>query len=122
MKGKVQKIKPQQLWKSRSEYQGFPLQNGQTVLASLIIKLDMSNPSTPMCIPWFAVRDRYRSCGIGGLLVQIARQIQRQEIGRVEIFLVADHLTEKAQLFYQHEGFAKVNWGSDKKDRSAGTQ
>ena len=47
--------------------------------------------------------------------MQLACQIQRQEIGRVDIFLVADHLTEKAQLFYQREGFAKVNWGSDEK-------
>ena len=47
--------------------------------------------------------------------MQLACQIQRQEIGRVEIFLVADYLTEKAQLFYQRKGFAKVNWGSAEK-------
>ena len=47
--------------------------------------------------------------------MQLARQIQRQEIGRVDIFLVADRFTEKAKLFYQHEIFAKVNRGSDEK-------
>jgi len=85
------------------------MRNGETVVACVIMRT-----TNPMAILWFAVHERYRSCGIGTFLMYLACQIQRQKIGRVDIFLVADSETEKAIQFYERKGFVATDWGKDK--------
>ena len=84
------------------------IRNGETVFASIVMKT-----STPMVIIWFGVHGRFRSCGIGSFLMHLACRIQRQMIGRVDIFLVADFETEKAIQFYEREGFVSTDWGKN---------
>jgi len=86
------------------------------ILGSIILKRpDKSEVSTPMLIPWLCVREGYRSCGIGHLLMQMARQIQIHQLGRIDIFLIADHESEEALRFYQREGFAIIKWNDNEK-------
>ena len=45
--------------------------------------------------------------------MHLACRIQRQKIGRVDIFLPTNFETEKAIQFYEHEGFVATDWGKN---------
>ena len=96
---------------------------GGKVLGIIILKPpDKNELSTPMLIPWLCAREAYRSCGIGSLLMQMARQIQIHQMGRIDIFLIADHESEEALRFYHCEGFVIINWNDNEKINQIGTE
>ena len=96
---------------------------GDKVLGIIILKPpDKNELSTPMLIPWLCAREAYRSCGIGSLLMQMARQIQIHQMGRIDIFLIADHESEGALRFYHREGFVIINWNDNEKINQIGTE